>query len=344
MPSTLELPVVGSRELRPRGHFGNAALCGVFAPGPEDSAATTSHFGLSLYMNTQYATFRDEAGTWYNAQRVVEGELTGAMGVYRAGDREMLPEANRSHVGLCHWRIEDATHVTENVGAAPLSGHNPDAGGWSSEPLRIAQSSERGSWHEGELFDLSGPLVAAFQWYVPTPDGGMYFTAHPHRASGTFLGRPVEGFFLNDQIYLPRGVNYASSEFFGGVHVALVTGGTEYDDGTIEVFQIGLGHDRFAFACMADQSGVLHQTTSVSGVMQRDDLGYPLHIGWDIDGEAWEWMPDAVPELLAFSSESAGEQTGIPAYRACEGRVRRVGDSRRPVAWMAYVESFAVRG
>ena len=42
-------------------------MCGAFKPGADDWAVTTSHFGLSLYMNTQYGTFRDEDGTWYNA-------------------------------------------------------------------------------------------------------------------------------------------------------------------------------------------------------------------------------------------------------------------------------------
>ena len=344
MSTTIELPVATHQGLRPRAHFGNAALCGVFAPGPEDSEATTSHFGLSLYMNTQYATFRDEEGTWYNAQRVIEGELAGAMGVYRAGDSEMMPEANRSHVGMCYGRLQGAEHITENAPAGPLSGHNPEPGGWGSEPLRLVQGSERCSWREGALLSVSGPMVAAFQWYVPAPDGGMFFTAHPHRVSGSYLGRPVEGFCLNDQIYLPRGVTYATSEFFGSVHVALVSGGTEYEDGSVEVFQIGLGRDRFAFACIADQSGVRHQTTNVSGSLQRDDRGFPTHIAWDIDGESWEWIPDDVPELLGFSTDMDVPDSGVPAYRACEGRVRRVGDTRRPVAWMAYVESFAQRG
>ena len=152
------------------------------------------------------------------------------------------------------------------------------------------------------------------------PDGGTFFTAHPHRVSGTYLGRKVEGFMFNDQIYLPRGVTYAMSPFWSSVHVALVSGGTEYDDGTVEAFQIGLGLDRFAFACIADGSGVIHQTTNVKGVMERDERGFPIHIIWDIDGAAWEWIPDPVPELLGLSGESLEEETSIPAYRASEGR------------------------
>ena len=110
------------------------------------------------------------------------------------------------------------------------------------------------------------------------------------------------------------------SPFWSSVHVALVSGGTEYEDGTVEAFQIGLGLDRFAFACIADGSGVIHQTTNVKGVMERDERGFPIHIIWDIDGAAWEWIPDPVPELLGLSGESLEEETSIPAYRASEGR------------------------
>ena len=216
----------------------------------------------------------------------------------------------------------DGEHVTEGV--SPHMQAEP--GGFASEPLRIVQTAEHGTWHEGDLLSLSGPLVSAFQWHVPMPDGGMFFTAHPHRASGTYLGRTVEGFFFNDQIYLPRGVTYANSEFFGSVHVALVTGGTEYDDGTVEVFQIGLGRDRFAFACIADGTRVIHQTTDVTCDMQRDDRGFPTHIAWDIEGEAWEWIPDAVPELLGFSGdivERESRDPGLPRLGGSHEEGRR---------------------
>src|SRR5205823_3027030 len=99
----------------------------------------------------------------------------------------------------------------------PMSGHNPEPGGFSSEPLRLVQRADRGSWQEGALLSLSGPVVAAIQFYVPTPDGGMLMTTHHHRASGTCLDNRVEGFYLNGQIYLPRGVTYAMSEFFSSI-------------------------------------------------------------------------------------------------------------------------------
>jgi hypothetical protein len=345
MSNAINLPLSDQSGPRPRGHFGNATVCGAFTPDASDWAATTSHFGLSLYMNTQYGTFRDATGTWYNAQRVVESELASGLGVYRAGDTNMMPEAGRSHTGYCGWRIEGGQHIIENHPAGvPLSGHNPDPGGWSSEPLRLVESSDHGVWHEGDILNLSGPLIAGFQWYVPGPDGGTYFTSHPHRASGTYLGEPVEGFFLHDQIYLPRGVNYPTSPFWSSVHIALVSGGTEYEDGTIEVFQIGLGKDRFAFALIANQDGVIHQTTNVSAVIDRDEKWFPTHIVWDVDGDQWEWIPDKVPELLGYSGELSAEAASIPGYRASEGQVRRVGDTRHPVAWMAYVEAFSDRG
>lgn len=339
MIQSVHLPTKEDHGLRPRGHFGNAAVCGVFKPGPEDAAATTSHFDLSLYMYTQYATFRDEEGVWYNAQRVLEGEMAAAAFVVRAGKKDTIEEAARTHEGMCRWSVKDGEHVT--IGAKQ---HVPaEPGGRNSEPLRLVQSADAVDWDEGSLLHLKGPMVAAFQWYVPMPDGGTLFTAHPHRVSGTFLGKPVEGFMFNDQIYLPRGVTYAMSPFWSDVHIALVSGGTEYEDGTVEAFQIGLGRDRFAFACIADRSGVIHQTSNVKGVMDRDERGFPTHIRWDIDGDPWEWIPDTGADLLGLSHDE-DEESYVPAYRASEGRVRRVGDTRKAVAWMGYVETFSARG
>src|SRR5579863_1140085 len=137
MTKPIHLPVAEDPGLSPRGYFRNAVLCGVFQPSGEDSAATTSHFGLSLYMNTQYATFRDEDGVWYNAQRMVEGELTVAAFVCRAGDRGIMPESSRSYTGRIYWTVTDGEHVTESL--KPMV--EPQTGGYCSEPLRIVQNA-----------------------------------------------------------------------------------------------------------------------------------------------------------------------------------------------------------
>ena len=97
------------------------------------------------------------------------------------------------------------------------------------------------------------------------------------------------------------------------------------------------------FALIANQDGVIHETTNVSAVIDRDERWYPTHIRWDIDGDQWEWVPDEAPEILAYGAELFGEAAEIPGYRASEGQVRKVGDTRKPVAWMAYVEAFSNR-
>jgi hypothetical protein len=344
MLRTVQLPTARGNRLALRGHF-DQAVCGVYQASPQDCAATTSHFGLSLYMNTQWGTFRDDSGTWYNSQRVVENECAAGMALYRSGDTGLMPESGRCHAGMCRWWIEGDEHITQNFPAhVPTSGHNPEPGGFSSEPLRVVQSANQGTWHEGEVMSVSGPVVAAIQWYVPAGDGGMLMTTQHHRVIGTILGKRVRGFYLNGQIYLRRGLTYAMSEYFNRIEVTLVTGGTEYDDGTIEVFQLGLGRDGFAFAVIADQNGVVHQTTNVSGVMERHVSGDAAHVSYNIDGEAWEWICDNAPELHAYGQDEVNDESDIPAYRASEGRVRRVGDTREPFAWMAYNESFADRG
>ena len=166
MTESVHLPIVKDHGLRPRAHFGNAVVCGAFQPGAEDSAATTSHFGLSLYMNTQYATFRDDDGVWYNAQRVIEGELAAAAFVQRAGQPGIMPESSRSHEGMCRWTIGDGEHLTEGA----KMHHQTEPGARNSEPLRLVQSAGRVIWDEGDLLSLTGQLTAAFQWYAPMPD------------------------------------------------------------------------------------------------------------------------------------------------------------------------------
>ncbi len=228
--------------------------------------------------------------------------------------------------------MEDGAWIAEG---RPSRVSGEPKGGYSSEPLRIVHTADRLEWDEGELMSVSGPLVgAATQWFTPGPDGGMFFTGHPHRVSGTCLGKAVEGFAFNDQMYLPIGDHYGSSAFFQKVHVAFVMWGTEYEDGTVEAGQIGLGHGKFAFAVFSNAHGPFVETTNVSATLERDDDGYPTYMLFDVAGEPWEWVSAEYSALRQFG----------PEYRGAEGLMRRVGEQRKPRVWMGYMESFKSRG
>jgi hypothetical protein len=328
------LPLGTAPGARERGLFGSQPLCGGLRADPTDPDPRLLYKGLHNYCTTQYGTFRDRSGRFYNAQRMVETEMASGLIIAVEGEPEFHPEGRRGHVGMVWNRLEDGAWVTEHMAGA-MTGHGPDKGGHASEPLRIVQRGDGAEWHEGDVMSVQGNLVgSAFQWFVPAPDGGLFFCCHPYRVSGTCLGEQVEGFFFNDNMYLPPGVTYGTSDFFGHAHVLLVIWGNEYEDGTLEVGQFGLGRDRFAFAVAANQEGTFLETTDVTGVMERKDDGFPSHISFCIDDEEWVWEPAPRADMLAFGDE----------YRGAEGRVRRAGERRASRVWMGYVETFRSRG
>ena len=319
---TTKLPLNATASSRPRGSFGYQVICSGLTPEADDPDPHLQYWGVTNSCTTQYGTFRGSDGLFMNAQRMVGTEATHLFILAVEGEEQFNDEGQRAFIGGVSHRLDDGAWISEGRGP-------------NTEPLRLEQRADHFTWDEGDILSVSGPLVGcATQWFVPAPDGGLYFCGHPHRVSGTCLGKPVEGFAFNDQMYLPVGDSYATSSIFQHVHTLFVMWGNEYEDGTIEVGQVGLGADKFAFATFANQDGIFTETTNVTAVFERRDDAYPHHVSFDVDGVKWEWVPGERSDLRQFG----------PEYRGAEGTMRRVGEKRESVVWMGYVESYKSRG
>lgn len=247
----------------------------------------------------------------------------------------LLLQTNAGADGIAPHRPErqaarSVDAVATGTGATP--GWHADATD-GTEPLDLAIDGGGLRWSEGELVRLAGAEVTpGLQWYLPPGEGGegMWYRSRIFRVDGTLDGVAVDGFVGCDDVHLAPGRQNYVDDPLTATHLsdAWCTWATAYDDGSIEAGHAAFGRDGFGFG-LRSTDGVAVATTRVAGSVMHDERGFPAHIAFVIDGEAWEFGADP---------------RGLPAQplpgpvRLAEGWFRRVGETRRPVVWCATPE------
>ena len=212
----------------------------------------------------------------------------------------------------------------------------------SPEPgeMLLSLGADDVRWNEHDLIDVSGPRVGpGLHWYVPGRDAAIYYPTQTWAVSGEALGRPVEGFLFYEEAYLPPGgrLYVHHDPLFGDeLHTTWYSWATEWDDGTLEFGHFLFGHDRFAVAVIGDREGKVTVPEHMECVVTRSEDGYWAdRIDYVLDGEAWE--------MVAAPDGRMVDLGGVPNPQQ-EGIVRRTGDPRRPVRWMAWGETVPHHG
>lgn len=202
-----------------------------------------------------------------------------------------------------------------------------------AEPFEFAITDGVVRWSEGAILDVSGTEVApGLQWWLPSAAGrsGMRYASRIFRVEGQTDGVDVDGFVGCDEVHLAAGhQNYVDDPITADhLDEAWCTWATAYDDGSVEAGHAAFGPDGFGFG-LRSTDGIASVTTAVNGSVTRGEHGCPVHIAFDVDGEAWEFVAD---------------DRGLPLeplpgpVRQAEGWFRRVGETRRPVVWCATPE------
>jgi hypothetical protein len=247
----------------------------------------------------------------------------------------LLLQSNCEAPGIRRHRTEQTSARSVDVIGADTAGamQRHAAQGSDTESFDLAIHANSVRWSEGAILDVAGSEVTpGLEWTLPAAadHDGMHYTSRMFRVAGHVAGHRVKGFVGCDEVYLAQGRQNYIDDPLTAAHLsqAWCAWATEYDDGTVESGNLAFGRSGFGFGVRADGS-VVHVATTVSGSVERNDLGCPQHISFDVDGEPWEFVAD---------------QRGCPIeplpgpVRQAEGWFRRVGETRRPVVWCASPE------
>ncbi|MGH2793074.1 MAG: hypothetical protein ACRDKG_02100 [Actinomycetota bacterium] len=310
-----------------RGDFGFQPLISTYAPRLAEMDPRAIQFGMSLQAIYVYGAFRDLDGGLYGLIRKFVGPLTTGLGLMtvRDGGLRLDPASFRGARGASTRKLTAEAHTYEGQRMP------------GDEPFTIRVTDREMSWSEGELMSLDGTLGApAIQIYIPSHEESAMYASQIYPAGGTILGRPVTGFMLFDQSYMPPGIDWKDSRVFNDLEYAWGSFATEYADGSLEWGHVCLGRRRFSFAAIADREGEVLFTTDVTGGVDVGADDWAERISLRAANQDWEWIPDADGRLTDFSAAR-------PGYFAQTGWARRVGEGRTATRWFAWQETFPER-
>jgi hypothetical protein len=330
------LPRSPQFDLPPRGSFGHKVLLGHYAQQIEDFLPTSTPFGLGQN-GWLYGTLRDEDGKMYILLRTLSGaEWTGNLRIQSSRDTDQivtLPETYRTYKGDCIVS-PDAESVTWRSAARPSDSGAPEAKDavWDFD---YRQTIEGATWREGDILDLRSTLLRpGMQWYDPSVEQQGFYGLNVHKAEGTLLGKPVRGWYGYDFVNHPTGTRWGTAPYFTRIEVAYHTFANEYDDGSVEAGMICFGNEGWTFAIATDGVSPLFCETNVDAQIVEKANGFPSEILYTFGDWRWYWRADPHGELADHRPD------GFP-YRGAEGHSQRVGDARRIVNGLGWIDYFA---
>jgi hypothetical protein len=326
-----------------RGQFGGAALAGARVFDATELVDDREHLGLPREATYCWGTARNADGDLFVlARRMAAPGATRAEGVapgevqHSLSDRFIL----QSTLGGCdHPRLRREGRFTP---VADLVERSIDDG---RAVFRIPESDQRGameliagddaiSYEEAAVISLSGERIGpALHWYLPCGPSALYYPTQTWAVAGNILGEAVEGFLFIEEAYMPQGGRlYVRHDPLQAVRYRLwYSWATTWDDGTTEFGHFVANDGAFSVGIIANADGSARFANRVSATIERGDDRYWFdRIALDVDGEPWEIVADARGRMADLGAIPNPQQ---------EALVRRVGETRTPITWMAWGES-----
>lgn len=325
-----------------KGDFGWAALAGGREVVPSEYTDNRSYFGLEREAGYLWGTLRDQEGLPLSFMRRLpdpDAADTAAGTSGSLGDKLVLQAA---------WDEASDLRIRKEARTAPpaqgltrtLEDDRAVFRSLSEGDMLLSLGAKDVRWVERDVIDVAGEQVGpGLQWYLPGRDAAIFYPTTTWQVSGTALGRPVEGFLFYEEAYMPPGgrLYVAHDPLLGDeLHTTWFSWATRWDDGELEIGHFLFGHDRFAVAVIGDGDGNVRVPSSMEAVVTRSSDGYWCdRIDYMLDGEKWEMVAAPDGRMVDLGQVPNPQQEGI---------VRRVGETRTPLAWMAWGETVPQHG
>jgi len=326
-----------------RGQFGGAALAGSRRFDAGELVDPRDQLGLSREAIYCWGTARNRTGDLFvYARRMGAPASTGTEAIadgevqHSLSDRFILQSTLD---GADHPRLRREGRRTALADAADRSLENGRAA------FRIPATDDRGEltliagddaidYCESDVLRLSGERIGpGLHWYLPYGPSALYYPTQTWKVAGSILGEDVEGFLFVEEAYMPPGGRvYVRHDPMKDVRYRLwYSWATTWDDGTTEFGHFVANDGAFSVGIIANADGTATFATSVSVDIERDADGYWYdRIALDVDDEPWEIVADPRGRMADLGPIPNPQQ---------EALVRRVGESRVPVTWMAWGET-----
>jgi hypothetical protein len=324
-----------------KGDLGWGALAGGRVVDPAEFVDHRSYFGLYREAGYLWGVLRDESGQPMTfMRRLADPDAEPTEGALHALGPQLILQTAWDGAADLGLRKEARRAVSGDDLVRALEGDRAVWRAGEGGGALLSLGADDAEWVEPDLVEVSGERVGpGLHWYLPGRDDALYYPTQTWAVTGEVLDRPVWGFLFYEEAYAPPGGRlYVKHDPLLGraLHTTWFSWATEWDEGSLEIGHFLFGHDRFAVAVIGDREGNVRTTEHMECVVTRADDGYWAdRIDYVLDGEAWEMVPEPTGRMVDLGRPPNPQQLGI---------VRRVGEQRRPISWMAWGESVPAHG
>lgn len=326
-----------------KGDFGWAGLASGRTVDPTEFLEHRSYFGLQREAGYLWGTLRDEDGNPLTFMRRLPEPST--VDATAPGTSASLPD---KLLITAAWDGDPDMVLRKEARTAPAASdirRSLEDGkavfrSAAQGRMELALGTKDAHWMEAGLVEVDGPQVGpGLQWYLPGADAAIFYPTTTWQVEGVALGKPVKGFLFYEEAYVPPGGRlYVHHDPLLGeeLHTTWYSWATRWDDGELEFGHFLYGHDRFAIAVIGNGDGEVRVPTTMTAKVVRAADGYWCdRIDYVLDGEEWEMAADPQGRMTGLGKVPNPQQ---------EGLMRRKGETREAVVWMAWGETVPQHG
>lgn len=176
------------------------------------------------------------------------------------------------------------TSITQDGDVVVYSSVGDDDG----QRFRFVHGPGSCAWEDADVLAVEGNVVGpAIQWFHTWAGGACFSTTAKYRVSGTFLGRPVQGFAGHEIHHFPADFNWLSAPYGRGREICWQQVANEYDDGSMIQAPFAYGADGWGSAMVDDERGAFISTTEVRAEATVRKSGYPQCIRYEFCDQSW---------------------------------------------------------
>ncbi|BDB43974.1 MULTISPECIES: hypothetical protein [Mycobacterium] len=322
------------------GDFGHRVVVGSFDPNPAHMQVDQSLHGLNIQATWLYGFLRDDEDLTYGVERKFVGSLTsGGFIMTQDGDPGQELNVHKDSGRSARGELRRVIGGVERKWSDPVfqrlpKGTLPEG----EQPMTLYWNGAKLAYDEGDILSIEGPSVGnGMQFFVPSFHEPLIYTSTCYWTKGTIQGKTVQGPMWYDNAYWRHGLEWKEYGYFNDLQIMWQVFCNKFDDGTFEWGHLVNGKDGFTPGVVIRGTEVAAMTPTVSAKFELDSAGWPLAAVYDVAGEKYEFEGPVTGRMTEFSESRWAN------YRAQYGHLRKVGDDRKLVAGLSWLEGFVDR-
>lgn len=204
--------------------------------------------------------------------------------------------------------------------------------------MELHWTGDRLSYSEGDILRLEGESAGSgVQFFAASREQPLLYSSTCYWMEGEYQGKRVSGPLWYDNAYWRHGLEWKEYGYFNDLQIMWHVFCNKFEDGTYEWGHLVMGRDGFTPGVVVEGDQVVAMTPSLDARFDMDADDWPTSAVFDAAGQKYEFTGPVSGRMTEFSESRWAN------YRAQYGQTRKIGDDRKLVDGLTWLEGFAHR-